>query len=59
MKAGPHWWTGDPKVIACEACGCPIQRTLKGTVADGLRAHVKTVHPGFKVVDGPVPVGAS
>lgn len=39
------WWQDDPNVVACELCGCPIQRTPTGTVADGLRLHVNTVHP--------------
>lgn len=36
-------YTNPPAV--CEICGCPIQRTEHGTVADGMAAHLKTVHP--------------
>lgn len=42
------WWANDPAVAMCPIveCGCPIQRTLKGTVEDGMRLHFAYVHPG-------------
>lgn len=40
------WWAEDTDVAMCELCGCPIQRTPAGTLADGLRLHVRTVHEG-------------
>lgn len=44
------WWVNDPAVVMCEldGCGCPIQRTPTGTVEDGLRLHVATVHLGSR-----------
>lgn len=36
----------EPGVVQCPLCGCPVQRTAQGNLADGLRAHFKTVHPG-------------
>lgn len=41
------WWTNDPAVTVCTVsdCGCPIQRAVNGTVEDGLRKHLATVHP--------------
>lgn len=52
MKRTP-WWIGNPDVMVCPAkdCGCPIQRTVRGTVRDGLSQHFQQVHPGL-----PVPV---
>lgn len=47
------WWVSDPAVVMCEICGCPIQRTPNGTVADGLRLHVKFVHTGSEVETRP------
>lgn len=44
MKRAPHWWTGVPGVVACPRCGCPIQRTAGGTIADGMAAHDSYVH---------------
>lgn len=45
-----HWWvTGqrvEPGVVPCPRCGCPIQRTLTGTLRDGMRAHFDYCHPG-------------
>lgn len=29
----------------CPLCGTEIQRTIYGTLADGMRAHYETVHP--------------
>lgn len=29
----------------CRLCGCCVQRTPEGTVDDGMRAHLRTVHP--------------
>lgn len=34
--------TGDWR---CALCKCPLQRTTTGDLADGIRAHFKTVHP--------------
>lgn len=30
-------------------CGTPIQRTSKGDLADGVRAHYRTVHPERRI----------
>lgn len=29
----------------CPLCGCPIQRTITGTLADGMKVHFTYVHP--------------
>lgn len=38
-------------VAQCTNPGCPtsIQRTVAGTLADGVRAHYRTVHPERRV----------
>ena len=50
MKTLPRraWWREDPAVAQCpiKTCGCPIQRTPRGTLADGMRKHFQFVHPG-------------
>jgi hypothetical protein len=33
------------RLTTCPLCTCPIQRTLHGTIADGMTAHYHTVHP--------------
>lgn len=54
------WWVDDPAVDMCDLCGCPIQRTPNGTVADGLRLHVQTVHTAKRPASVNAPmVGAS
>lgn len=40
-----RWWVGDPRVVVCDRCGCPIQQTPTGTLIDGVRAHNEYVHP--------------
>lgn len=30
----------------CVLCGCPIQRTVDGTLHDGAMEHVEMLHPG-------------
>lgn len=37
------------KVALCPLCRCPVQRTPRGSLHDGLRSHYKTVHPGKAV----------
>ena len=46
-----HWWEGESGIAVCPepGCGCPIQRTTTGTVADGMKAHYGYVHPGKSV----------
>ena len=46
------WWAEDEAVVMCEldGCGCPIQRTPTGTVADGMALHVAMVHTGQRPV---------
>lgn len=39
------WYELDPTgVEICGLCGCPVQRTATGTLADGMAAHRRTVH---------------
>lgn len=33
----------------CAACGVELQRTSSGDLADGVRAHYRTVHPERKI----------
>lgn len=39
--------------VFCEICNTPCQRLMdpNTTPEDGLRKHMETVHPGFKVID--------
>lgn len=38
-------------VVICPACGCPLQRTLAGTLLDGITRHYEVLHAG---VDTPL-----
>lgn len=40
------WWIGDPDVVPCPSCGCPLQRTPNGTLDDAKALHFATVHNG-------------
>lgn len=44
VKAVKHWWSGDPDVVTCPTCGCPIQATTSGTLLDGMERHLEVVH---------------
>jgi len=44
IEKARHWWHGDPNVVPCELCGCPIQ-SRRGSLSSGMRAHYATVHP--------------
>lgn len=42
-----HWWEKHPEgIYVCPEpdCGVPLQRTRKGTLADGIRAHNERIH---------------
>ncbi|WP_167736040.1 hypothetical protein [Nocardioides sp. 503] len=44
------WFERDPQgVEICPLCGCPVQRTASGTLADGMTAHRKVVHADEQV----------
>jgi hypothetical protein len=38
------------RIKVCTKCGARIQRTVTGTVDDGMAAHYRVVHPGHKLV---------
>lgn len=38
-------WANDTDVAKCVLCSVDLQRTVEGSLADGVRAHYKTVHP--------------
>lgn len=38
----------------CPECKATIQRTMDGTIAEGMSAHYRVVHPGV-----PVPIGGA
>lgn len=44
VKAVSHWWHGDPDVVPCKLCGCPIQ-SRRGSLGQGMREHYSVVHP--------------
>lgn len=55
MSAWPRFVDGSPAALVnphtateakCLACAVVLQRTPTGSLADGVRAHYKTVHPG-------------
>lgn len=53
------WWLVDSTgVELCDICKTPIQRTPKGTLADGMAAHKRVVH-SVRVVAPITQVGAS
>lgn len=43
-----HWWHGDPSVVPCGLCGCPIQ-ARNGRIGEGMRSHYAVVHPGVSM----------
>ena len=42
----------DHRQARCPLCPAHVQRTPDGTVADGMRLHYRTVHPGEEVPSG-------
>lgn len=34
-------------MVICPACGCPLQRTMAGTLVDGLHRHYEVIHPAL------------
>jgi hypothetical protein len=44
LEKARHWWIGDPSVVPCEFCGCPLQ-ARRGLISEAVRAHNATVHP--------------
>lgn len=44
-----RWWLNDPTVYPCPTCGCPLQAPPRRRMADAVKAHFETVHPGLQV----------
>lgn len=56
------WWLVDPagvKLCDIRDCRCPVQRTPRGTLADGMTAHMRVVHSQRAVSAIPAIAGAS